>query len=132
MADNYMMFSLGVQLNSPEEAEWVETVLDEDKSTDLLSKITEVEEFECLGFEWQIDGQLELWIHDGDGQGNTTHVANFLGEYLRKFEHKLPIAFEFCWSCSKPRIGEFGGGACVVSATEEKWFNSAQFIQDNT
>ncbi len=25
-----------------------------------------------------------------------------------------PVGFEYSWTCSKPRIGEFGGGWCVV------------------
>lgn len=25
-----------------------------------------------------------------------------------------PVGFEYSWSCTKPRIGEFGGGWCVV------------------
>ncbi|MET3436024.1 hypothetical protein [Sphingomonas sp. 1185] len=27
-----------------------------------------------------------------------------------------PIGFEYCWNCSKPRPGEFGGGWCVIPA----------------
>ena len=143
MADNYTQFSFGVQLASPAEAEWIEELvsfadnnseeLPPGELTDVLLRINPDWEYgPYLEFDYQIDGGLELWIHDDGGQGNTTIVANFLGEYLRRFNHDTKIAFEFCWSCSKPRIGEFGGGACVVSANEEKWFSSSQFIEENT
>jgi len=29
---------------------------------------------------------------------------------------QAPIGFEWAFSCSRPRVGEFGGGACAIFA----------------
>jgi len=40
-----------------------------------------------------------------------------------------PIGFEWACSCSKPRIGEFGGGACAIFADRIVFDNTAQMLQ---
>lgn len=41
-------------------------------------------------------------------------VARLIQRCCRESLEAEPIAFEYCWSCSKPCVGEFGGGWCVI------------------
>ncbi|QUT07574.1 hypothetical protein KFK14_09340 [Sphingobium phenoxybenzoativorans] len=43
--------------------------------------------------------------------------------------HDAPIGFEWACSCSKPRIGEFGGGACAIFADRIVFDNTAQMLE---
>ena len=147
MADNYMQFAIDLEISNPRALAWVNELLsfadahegEDDALPDSgLAELLKIvhpgwDEMPYLGFSWGLDGTT-LYINDGDGQGNTDTVVAFLASYLRLWADSPDetIGFEFCWSCSKPRAGEFGGGACVVSATQEKWWNSAQFIEENT
>jgi hypothetical protein len=40
----------------------------------------------------------------------------FAQHFLAKFRPDKVIAFECCWTCSKPLPGEFGGAAWIVRA----------------
>lgn len=140
MANNYTHFSFEFKINSPAEAEYLETILQsadsyEDGGTakDIIDDIFEdYEDYGCLGFDCCIecgpDGG-EAWVHDDAGEGNVDFVVQFLQAYMLKFKITKPIAFEFAFTCSKPRVGEFGGGAVVVTATGSDWLNTAQWIQ---
>ncbi|MDJ0277685.1 hypothetical protein QLH51_12845 [Sphingomonas sp. 2R-10] len=41
-------------------------------------------------------------------------IASLTQRCCRASLEQAPIGFEYSWSCSKPRVGEFGGGWCVV------------------
>lgn len=41
-------------------------------------------------------------------------VAALIQRCCRATLAEAPFGFEYSWRCSKPRIGEFGGGWCVV------------------
>ena len=149
MANNYTHFSFAFKINNPAEAEYLETILalpDDIESTgvveddgetlelltgELLEVFPEWKDYECLGFDYEIecgpDGG-EVWIHDDGGEGNVEFVVQFLQAYMQKFFIREPIAFEFALTCSAPRVDEFGGGAVVVTATGAEWFNTRQWI----
>lgn len=42
---------------------------------------------------------------------------------------QAPIGFEWACSCSKPRIGEFGGGACAIFPDRIVFNNTAQMLE---
>lgn len=51
---------------------------------------------------------------------------------LVKFAHdkgwtEEPCVIEYCWTCDKPRIDEFGGGACVIFKGQVHWMNSGRW-----
>jgi len=58
------------------------------------------------------DGALYLWAEEC---GDVEHAALFVQQYLRKWDPTGVVGFEYSVSCSKPRVGEFGGGAVVVT-----------------
>jgi hypothetical protein len=141
MANNYTHFSFAFKINSPAEAEYLETVLQSADSYDEGGTAKDIaddvfedfEEYQCLGFDCNIecgaDGG-EVWIHDDGGEGNVDYVVQFLQAYMLKFKITKPIAFEFAVTCDMPRVGEFGGGAVVVTAHDDKWINTAQWIRE--
>ena len=45
---------------------------------------------------------------------DTTQVAIFAQALLDELEIDEPFCFSWAYTCSKPRIDEFGGGACKV------------------
>jgi hypothetical protein len=81
------------------------------------------EDLGCL-YEWTADG--DLWLHSENC--NTDKIAYFMQQFLKT--HRP----DDCWSttlaeyCSKPRLGEFGGGAIFVTAEEIKWVDTSEFI----
>jgi hypothetical protein len=54
-----------------------------------------------------------LWIHD-DISGDTNHVHAFVSDLGPMLGLTGPWGFEWSHSCSRPRVGAFGGGASVI------------------
>lgn len=55
-----------------------------------------------------------LWICDDGENINTEHVAILAQVLLDELEIDEPFIFSWSYTCSKPRVDEFGGGACAV------------------
>lgn len=55
-----------------------------------------------------------LWIYDDGENINTEHVAILAQVLLDELEIDEPFIFSWSYTCSKPRVDEFGGGACAV------------------
>lgn len=77
------------------------------------------------------DGGVWLWIYD-DVNGDPDHVAAFVQRLAE--ELKLTGLWGFGWanSCSRPRVGAFGGGAYVIDlATGETsaWVSTNQWLE---
>ncbi len=66
-----------------------------------------------------------MWITAyGDDGGSLDAVANFLQKFLKKFRADEIVTITWADTCSKPRIGEFGGGAVVITAKTQKWMTT--------
>lgn len=87
------------------------------------------------GFNLAIDGgddlELRIW---GDEYLNVENVANFLMGFVRDCRcGNVPgdvLTFEWSVRCSKPRPGEFGGGAFAVDSRENvEWMNTGAWAQ---
>jgi hypothetical protein len=73
-------------------------------------------EGESLGFNMGVDhesGPGALWIHS-DEYGNPEHVIGFVLRCAGEFGLAGLWGFTWSYTCSKPRIGAFGGGAHVL------------------
>lgn len=93
---------------------------------------------ELPGFEYSFGTDEEedpqgwgrhLWIYAEEG-GVLTRVAHLVQEFLKTFRPKECWSVTYSETCSKPRVGEFGGGAIFVTASEIKWQSSYQFIDN--
>ena len=64
-----------------------------------------------------------------DESGNADHVALFMQEYLKRFNPEGAFSITYSATCSKPRLGEFGGGAAFVTAEKIEWIDSHDWVQ---
>jgi hypothetical protein len=63
-----------------------------------------------------------------DENCNPEHVAKFAQALLDELEIDEPHVFSWAYICSRPRIGEFGGGACVVARGRDPFWVDAQSV----
>lgn len=70
-----------------------------------------------------------LWIHSEEN-GCVDRVAHLVQKFLRQFRPGECWSLTYAGTCSKPRAGEFGGGAVFVTSTESKYFDAWGFIEE--
>ena len=89
---------------------------------------------ESAGFEYRFsndlhgDGSRQFWIY-ADESGDLERLAHLIQKFLCQFRPDQCWSLTYATTCSKPRLGEFGGGALFVTADEIKWHNAEEFIQ---
>jgi hypothetical protein len=143
MANHYTLFSEGIGDLTEEERAWCHARLkhleatlptldhdgmDEDGSPCAPEDKAYVNGSQWLGFQWAIkpDGGAHfLWMYAQES-GDVEQVALFAREFLVRFRPQSCFSLTWAATCSKPRIGEFSGGAVVVTADEMTW-NSASY-----
>lgn len=87
------------------------------------------------GFEYEFEGERGeskdggrcLWFHSEYG-AEIDRLAHLVRKFLRKFRPHAWWSLSYAQSCSKPRVGEFGGGAVFVTARTIKWNDSGDFV----
>lgn len=122
MANNYSQFSESIDSLTQQEQEWVRKVLglDYHDSCDLklLKEEMNIKDDIDLDtwpfFEWQIQSDGNLWLYSEEGYDDN-HLAMFVQAYIRKFRPDYIFKATGSCTCSKPRLGEFGGWWLVVS-----------------
>jgi len=94
----------------------------------------DVDDPSYLGFESELmddadaDGSgRHLWIY-AEVSGEPELVGLAVQKFLKKFRPDQCWSLTYSASCSKPRVGEFGGGAVFVTADDIKWENAYDFI----
>ena len=61
--------------------------------------------------------------------GSPERVAHLVQKFLRQFRPKECWSLTYATICSKPRVGEFGGGAVFVTADTKVWKNAYDFVE---
>lgn len=90
--------------------------------------------FDC-SFSDEVDEKIDekwgryLWIRSEE-HGYVDRVAHLVQKFLRKFRPADCWSLTYAATCSKPRVGEFGGGAFFVTASDIKWFGSWCFVDE--
>jgi hypothetical protein len=132
MANHLIEFSEQIEDITPDEWAWLTSLpaagqyeLDDEAFIKALTKhgidVKAVQKDDSLNvfpdFESHLDaGRKDWWVstHNSDS-GTPAHVALVVQAFIKKF--RINYVFTLTWSegCSKPRIGEFGGGWLVVS-----------------
>lgn len=137
MANHYVQFSEAINNLNEAERAWcatrlhhLETVIpifdEEGKDNNEQSCQPEDERYlesSQLGFQWKIQSESNgyyLWFYSEE-DGNAEHVALFAQNFLARFRPQQYFTLSWAMTCSKPRIGEFSGGAVFVTATEINW-----------
>jgi len=135
MANNYRQFSFALQLKNVKEAIWCQK---------RLKKLSETEDEEGCGtktdFDWTVyrptatDPKINphVWFKDNGESGNVEQIADFVEEYLKKFDKQGYFAMTWADFCDKHRLGEFGGGLALVKADGQHWFQEHQWIDELT
>jgi hypothetical protein len=70
-----------------------------------------------------------LWIHAVE-YGNIERVAHLVQKFLKRFRPDDSWAMTWATTCSKPRVGEFGGGAVFVTAANIEWDSAHDFVEE--
>lgn len=134
MADNYVLFSTIIPRLTPQEQAWVTNLLDsdtEDNPPDLAAAgmpLDEVDVDDWPGFQWEIrQPEGDLWLYAEDS-GNVQHVGHFVRAFLARFRPNDRWQMTWAETCSKPRIGEFGGGGVFASASSVRFFSAHDWL----
>ncbi len=154
MANNYLQFSeVLARLTESEEA-WLEEQLQpicvfggkEYLEDDVPAEFADAEadwsgvrfmrdkpdnEWDELGFDYCFDENEDwgrhLWLY-AEECGDVDNAAWLAHKFLKEFRPQACWSLTYAAICSKPRVGEFGGGAIFVTANEIKWQNAYGFI----
>jgi len=148
MANNYTTWSEYIPFKSKEEASWMKDVLRlniseyenlQNEDLDNAEMIQHI--LSSFGINIHVDDAeyfpgFETHFSDNDAGvsiyavecGNVEVAANVLQEFLNKFRPNEYLSIEFANTCSKPRAGEFGGGAVFITANAIKYFHTGSWI----
>ena len=75
------------------------------------------------------DKPKDLWIYSEE-YGSIEDIGEFVHAFLKKFRPDQCFTLTWADTCSKPRIGEFGGGAVFVTADDIEWMNTYQWVAE--
>jgi hypothetical protein len=95
----------------------------------------DMDEQECASLGFQAEPSPEsgpgaLWIHS-DEWGDPEHVIAFVRRCAAEFKLTGQWGFSWSYSCSKPRLDGFGGGAVVIDLegrNEPEWIDASDFV----
>jgi hypothetical protein len=155
MADNYLQFSEAIVHLSIEERDWLQQQLEtvyvfgdreyaEDEIPDNLSTadvtwcgcrafrdLSDVDSDDDDGFQYEFRENEEvgryLWVY-AEESGDPARVAHLMQKFLRQFRPHESWSLTYATTCSKLALGEFGGGACFVTAGSIETFDADDFV----
>jgi hypothetical protein len=88
------------------------------------------------GFDYQFVDDVDpdgwgrhLWLH-GDEGTRLLAVVHLVQKFLAQFRPQECWALTYAQVCSRPRVGEFGGGGTVVTASEDFWLDAHSWVAD--
>ncbi len=129
MANNYCEFSDEVITKTEAELDWWISKIDElEAYTELDDPTEEQEELGMACCHFSIEGK-SIWVHADEG-GNIEVIVDIVQEFLKANCPDESWNMTWAYTCSKPRIGEFGGGGVFVTAESQQWFNPATQIHE--
>lgn len=149
MANNYSQWSEYFPLNSKEESDWLKSVLRIDISeytgeeydnlyeAQIMKKVLS----EKFGIEISEDSAdcfpnfSEDFYDSGvcvyaEEYGDIDNAVAIFQTFLKKFRPDDYFKIEWAETCSKPRSGEFGGGAVFVTADNVEWITTGTWVSE--
>jgi hypothetical protein len=97
-------------------------------------------QWDALGFEYSFHDDRgngghatdswgrHLWLYT-EGWGDATNVAWLVQKFLKTFRPDECWSLTYATTCSKPRVGQFGGGAVFVTADTICCQNAYDFVE---
>lgn len=142
MANNYCLFSEMLTDLTKEEYEWIKKELEgpellDEQELEAWRKahpwVIDDSDFPgfCRQFECRLDNSTHfqrLWIY-AEEYGNPLMVAQFVQSFLKKFRPESYWTITWSETCSKPRVGEFGGGGVFVTAKRIRDMSGHYFVE---
>ena len=128
MADYFTHFSCLIDVGTPEKAVQAIELFLRLRNEDYAS-----EEPRFAGFDLSIQDDPQsslLWIRD-DGSGDVEAVISFVLRLAADLDLTGLWGFEYANTCSRARIGAFGGGAHVIdlgARTTIGWTNTNEWL----
>jgi hypothetical protein len=131
VADYYTHFSFAIEKLTDDERAWLRTLLAGagDEPTEDLARLLSDPDY--VGFSWAFEDDGSLWVYS-DTSGTPEDAAALVQEFLSRFRPDDVLAFEWANTCSRPRLDAYGGGAVVVTAEEQRWMSSAQWLVEHS
>ena len=130
MADYLTHFSCLLEDGTPERAT---------AALDLLTRLHLDEEGaddpEYSGFaltQQDRPGGSIIWLHDDDGDGDVEGVIRFVLRLTEEIDLTGLWGFEFAFTCSRPRLDAFGGGARLIDLGKRKsigWTSTHEWLE---
>ncbi len=118
MANNYTQFSFKITDCTVDEVSW----LVREKA-----KMVDTDEDYC--FELTVEEGTAYFSHRYES-GDVEATANFVSQFLREHRPLAVVGFEWADVCSRPKVGEFGGGAVLVTATGVKTRATCELLEE--
>jgi len=137
MANNYTQSSFALSPSS-QGRDWLRAACDEmqrmaeDDMLDednLCSELFHGNPIDYWDWRYDISREGELLLYAEEG-GNMDAMAILLQEFLRRFDPDKCIEIEWAETCSSLRPGEFGGGACFITAEEHRFMSTGSWLHD--
>lgn len=128
MADYFTHFSCLLDVGTPSNAALAVALFQQLRLED-----QEADEPQVYGFDLSIqDGPDSsiLWLRD-DEHGDIEQVIGFVLRLANDLDLSGLWGFEYSNSCSRPRLGAFGGGAHVIDFDARKsigWTNTDEWL----
>jgi hypothetical protein len=116
MADNYLQFSERIEVPAAQMQQADEII------KRVEAKIEAEDEYFGVCVELERGG---IWLY-ADEHGDTDHLEALARALVEELEIDEPFTASWSYTCSKPRIGEFGGGAMVVRRGYETLWADAE------
>lgn len=132
MADYFTHLSMNIDDITPDEAAWFASLLAADERDDAANGTAQFSDEPECGPEFLIEFQPDdntLWVTH-DESATPSSVAAFLQAFLVRFRPDSVLSFEWSDLCSRPIIDAFGGGGCVVTATEIHMLHTSRYVVD--
>lgn len=91
-----------------------------------------IENSEHTGFQYAFEDEGKtLWLY-AEQSANIEYLAAFVQKFLRQFRPQRSFRLSYSCTCSKPRVGEFGGGALFVTANRIEYCSTDDWLEDCT
>lgn len=132
MANNYMQFSEEIEQLTDEEIKFFQEVCSYEPPLDLYAGWEPPAWYDVdsggLGFSAEVDeGTRELWVY-AEEFGNLDMLVALILEFIQKFRPEYIFTLSYAETCSKMRVGEFGGGALIISREGSKFINTCEWL----
>lgn len=140
MTSHYTLFAAAVPCATSSQEVWARELMEALERMDYEDWKPEDRELikEALGLEedglddvWGVPGwdivNGDFFLHS-DEAANTELTALILQAFIIKHIPNHTMSFSWAYTCSSPRPGEFGGGACYISADEIEYFDVVSMV----